>query len=100
GVVGLATQGRLVVIDCIAQLALETQHICQIGINLSVVGVDIESLSEMGSSFIQSALFYQRFAETIFSNLVVRSVGEGLMPHCFTVSPRGGLRRIRARMFR
>src|SRR5215471_8689728 len=91
GILRLATQGRLVMIYRIAPLALEAQHVCQIGISLCVSGVDIEGLSVMGSSFLQSALFYQRLAETVFSNLVARSVGESLMPHCFTVPPRGGL---------
>src|SRR5215475_5766301 len=75
----------------VAPLALKAQYVCQIGISLCIIGVNIEGLSKMGSSFIQSALFHQRLAETIFSNLVARSVGESLMPHCFTVPPRGGL---------
>src|SRR5215470_17421427 len=75
----------------VAPLALKAQHVCQIATSLCIIGVNIEGLSEMGTSFIQSALFQQRLAETIFSNLVAKSVGESLMPHCFTISPRGGL---------
>src|SRR5262249_14607105 len=91
GIVGRATQGRLIMIYRVAPPALEAQHVCQIGISLWIIGVDIEGLSEMGSSSIQSVLFHQRLAETVFRNLVARSVGESLMPHRFTIPPRGGL---------
>src|SRR5262245_62671229 len=91
GILGLAPQRPLVMIYRILPLALEAQHVCQIGISLCVIGVDIEGFLEMRSSFIQSALFHQRLAETVFSNLVARSVGESLMPHCFAIPPCGGL---------
>src|ERR1044071_716185 len=77
--------------DRIGHLTLANESIAEIGVSLRAIAVDFKSLSEINNSFIQLSLFQQSIAKTIVGNIIVRRVGESVIPQGFTIPPGRGL---------